>query len=352
MKRRWVTDSILLILLLSVSLYGCGDEEEELVKEPVKELKIEVIRSVDEVEAQPSVSIEEDEDENSDSGAEKLQEWSGETDGQGDEESGQENEQEDTVQPSSASGEIAFDGSWKYADMSAINSGTCIMYRASGNRKDVVIGVNAGHGTKGGTGAKTYSHPDMTPKATGGTNPKGAVKSTAISGGMTFLDGTKESAVTLREAQILRDRLVAAGYDVLMVRDGEDVQLDNVARTVMCNNNADCHIALHWDGDGLDYDKGCFYCSVPDAIKQMEPVASTWQESERLGDALIGGLSAAGCKINGNGSMDIDLTQTSFSTIPSVDIELGNAASAHDDATLGKLADGLVKGIDSFFGAR
>ena len=32
-----------------------------------------------------------------------------------------------------------------------------------------------------------------------------------------------------------------------MLRDGDDVQLDNVARTVICNNAADCHIALHWD---------------------------------------------------------------------------------------------------------
>ena len=54
----------------------------------------------------------------------------------------------------------------------------------------------------------------------------------------------------------MRDKLLAAGYDVLMVRDGSDVQLDNVARTVICNNVADCHISLHWDGDGLNYDKG------------------------------------------------------------------------------------------------
>lgn len=39
-------------------------------------------------------------------------------------------------------------------------------------------------------------------------------------------------------AQILRDKLLASGYDVLMLRDGEDVQLDNVARTVICNNVA------------------------------------------------------------------------------------------------------------------
>ena len=47
--------------------------------------------------------------------------------------------------------------------------------------------------------------------------------------------------------------------------------------------------------------------------------------------------------------MNIDLTQTSYSTIPSVDIELGNAASAHDDATLTTLANGLANGISRMY---
>lgn len=89
---------------------------------------------------------------------------------------------------------------------------------------------------------------------TGGTTGAGATTAVAVSGGMTFADGTAESTVTLRMAQIFRDKLLAAGYDVLMIRDGSDVQLDNVARTVMANNKADCHIALalgfHEDGQG------------------------------------------------------------------------------------------------------
>lgn len=40
--------------------------------------------------------------------------------------------------------------------------------------------------------------------------------------------------------------------------------------------------------------------------------------------------------------MAMDLTQTSFSTVPSVDIELGDKASDHSAATLNTLADGLV----------
>ena len=156
--------------------------------------------------------------------------------------------------------------------------------------------------------------------------------------------------MTLRMAQILRDKLLAAGYDVLMVRDGSDVQLDNVARTVICNNVADCHISLHWDGDGLNYDKGSFYISVPDGVKGMEPVASHWTQHNALGASLVDGLRAQGCKINGGGSMSIDLTQTSYSTIPSVDMELGNACSNHSDETLNIQAEGLLHGINAYYG--
>ena len=48
--------------------------------------------------------------------------------------------------------------------------------------------------------------------------------------------------------------------------------------------------------------------------------------------------------------MDMDLTQTSYSTIPSVDIDLGDKVSDHSEKTLNNLADGLVKGINIYYG--
>lgn len=60
----------------------------------------------------------------------------------------------------------------------------------------------------------------------------------AVSGGMQFADGTAEAKVTLAMAKVLKDKLLARGYDVLMIREGDDVQLDNIARTVIANNRA------------------------------------------------------------------------------------------------------------------
>lgn len=248
--------------------------------------------------------------------------------------------------------QITLDPDWEYADHSKINSGAAVLYLASEEpgRKGIIIGVNAGHGTAGGAKVKTLCHPDGSAKVTGGSTAAGAMEAAAVSGGMTFQDGTPEREVTLRMAQILRDKLLSSGYDVLMLRDSEDVQLDNVARTVICNNVAECHISLHWDsGDGKNYDKGCFYISVPEALKNMEPVASHWQQHDTLGTDLVEGLREQGATIYGKGHMSIDLTQTSYSTIPSVDMELGNAYSDHSDEVLEQLATGLLAGINTYF---
>ncbi|MEI3190205.1 MAG: N-acetylmuramoyl-L-alanine amidase [Lachnospiraceae bacterium] len=347
MKQKMVMCLLAGVLVLGIG--GCGTQEVEVPE-------VENVETAEE-EPVPEETAEEEGDEQEKTDAEdQLKEVPTVDDAA---ESGktepEETEPEETEAASAPvvyedGGQITLDPSWTYADHSKINSGAAVLYKAAENRKEIVVGVNAGHGTSGGTKVKTLCHPDGSAKVTGGTTAAGATEAVAVSSGMTFNDGTPESSVTLRMAQILKEKLLAAGYDVLMLRDGDDVQLDNVARTVICNNAADCHIALHWDGDGLNYDKGCFYISVPDGLKSMEPVASHWSEHNALGSALVEGLRAQGAKINGGGSMSIDLTQTSYSTIPSVDMELGNACSDHSDSVLDLLGNGLVQGVNSYFG--
>ena len=47
--------------------------------------------------------------------------------------------------------------------------------------------------------------------------------------------------------------------------------------------------------------------------------------------------------------MEMDLTQTSYSTVPSIDLEVGDSASDYSEATLNQLADGIAAGLDTFF---
>lgn len=248
-----------------------------------------------------------------------------------------------------AATEIGLNLDWKYAANSKINTGKAVLYTSDAeDANGITIAVNAGHGTKGGESVKTLCHPDGSPKVTGGTTAAGATEAVAVSSGMTFADGTPEKTVTLEMAHILGEKLLEEGYNVLMLRSEADVQLDNVARTVIANNKADCHIALHWDSTSKD--KGAFYMSVPKGLRTMEPVASYWEKHHRLGNSLIEGLENQGVKIFGNGTMDMDLTQTSYSTIPSVDIELGDKKSDHSETALEKLAEGLVDGVNIYYG--
>lgn len=244
---------------------------------------------------------------------------------------------------------ISLDSSWEYANESAINSGSATYYTATTNRNNICIAVNAGHGCQGGSDKKTKSHPDGTGKYTGGTNAEGAVWSTAISGGMDFNDGTLEAVVTLKVAQSMKESLLSKGYDVLMIRETDDEQLDNIARTVIANNVADCHIAIHYDA-GTD-DKGAFYMKVVqnDLYLNMEPVKTWWQQHDALGESLLVGLRNNGCKIWSNGYLDSDLTQTSYSTIPSVDIELGDAATDISQEACEKFGKALSDGVDEFY---
>ena len=245
---------------------------------------------------------------------------------------------------------VSISDDMEFAEFSKIKTGTAYLYKQK-ERKVIlgrfapVVAINAGHGTEIPPGTTTLSHPDGSPKVTGGTTKEGEVYSSAISKGMTFLSGVKESEVTLLLAMYLKEELLEMGYDVLMLREQIDTQLDNVARTVLANNYADMHISLHFDS--TDSDKGMFYCCTPSSKKyrRMYPVSETFEKNDLLGDTIIAALASQGEKIYGNGKLPMDLTQTSYTKIPSMALELGDKASLHTPDRLKELASRLALAI-------
>ncbi len=241
---------------------------------------------------------------------------------------------------------------YQFAEFSRINAGSAILYKAPDHRKNITVAINAGHGTSGGSSVKTYSHPDKSPKVTDGTNAKGAVESIAVSTGMVFNNGTKEADANLTVARITKELLLKKGFDVLMLRDSEDVQLDNIARTVIANNNADIHISIHFDQDSTKKDKGVFWCSIPKELKKLKNVKDHSAKSQMLGECLIKGARGENLRIFKDGALTVDLTQTSYSTIPTVDIELGNQNTIPDLERLNRRAIAIVKGIELYYGSK
>ena len=245
--------------------------------------------------------------------------------------------------------QIDLKSSYEYSEQSKIHSDTATLYTNNNdNKKNITVCVNAGHGTKGGDSVKTRCHPDGTPKVTGGSTPKGATYAPAVTSGMDFPNGTPEAEATLEVALKLKELLLEDGYSVLMIREGSDIQLDNVARTVIANYNAKCHVSLHFDDSG----SGAYYTKVPEnhIYKNMDPIASVWEKCDELGESIIGGLRSRGDIVIQNPHyVEMDLTQTSYSSIPSMDIELGNGEIELSDETYQKLAEGVYVGIANFF---
>lgn len=58
--------------------------------------------------------------------------------------------------------------------------GLCGHVQGYSKPQNIVVGVNAGHGTSGGTSVKTLCHPDGSAKTTGGTTGAGATKAVAV----------------------------------------------------------------------------------------------------------------------------------------------------------------------------
>lgn len=246
---------------------------------------------------------------------------------------------------------IQWNKRWKYANESLTNSGSAALFYAktSSKKKNITVCVNAGHGCARGAGLKTKCHPDGTPKVTGGSTSSGSVYASSINGGTSLLNGYSEAAMNLKVAKAVKAKLLAEGYNVLMIRQEGNVNLDNIARTVVANNCADCHISIHFDSSTNG--KGAFAITVPNVVsyRNMEPVKMNWKKHNKLGTNLIGGMRKSGVGIFGNGTMALDLTQTSYSTVPSVDLEVGDRSFSGSFTEINKIAKGIVEGVNTYF---
>lgn len=236
---------------------------------------------------------------------------------------------------------ITLNPDWEFADLSVINSGHGILYKASENRKNITVALNAGHGTFTNN-ENVFSHPDKSEKS------DGQKFSSAISKGNSLNNGFLEDDVNLKVIHLLKTKLLNKGYDVLMVRDYTNTSLDNVARTVISNNIADIHISVHFDYDNSS-NGGIYFCSIPEDLKKFVHVEKHFEKSNFLGECLLQGLEDQGYKIKGNGKLPRDLVQNAYSTIPTCTIELGNQNSNTSFDNLNSRANGLLKGIENYF---
>ena len=186
---------------------------------------------------------------------------------------------------------VSFNTNWTYAGNSKIHSGTSTLYHAApASSKGITVCINAGHGTSGGTSYQTLCHPDGSPKIVSGSTSAGSTYATAIAVGRTFSNGTPERDATLSLALLLKDRLLNAGYDVLMIRETDDVQLDNIARTLMAKRSGIVRKIVDTNEKNDTLLELSFNIGPGDAVRPYT------NGRDRIGQVILSGSTLAECE--------------------------------------------------------
>lgn len=204
-----------------------------------------------------------------------------------------------------------------------------------------VIGIDPGHQQRGdsstepnGPGSSTYKA-----KVAGGTRGVST--------------GNPEYVLTLEVAKKLKTELLDRGYQVVMTRTKNNVNISNKARAMLINESgADICVRIHADGGASSARGATVLC--PSSSNRY--ISKLYKKSKKLSAALIG----AYCKETGLRNRGIsyrdDLTGTNWSTVPTTLIELGFMTNSTEDRFMAsasgqkKMVKGLADGIDAYFG--
>lgn len=207
--------------------------------------------------------------------------------------------------------------------------------------KDITVGIDAGH----------QLHANLSTEPIG---PGASTRKIKVSGGTTgTATGVPEYKLTLKVAKKLKKELKARGYDVVMTRTKNDVDISNAQRAKKLNKSCDIAVRLHADGVSSSSVNGAsaLYPSVSNPY-----VGNLSKKSKKLSLCVLDAYcEATGIKNNGL-SVRNDLTGTNWSTIPVTLIELGFMTNPSDDRYmsssdgLAEMVQGLADGIDDYFG--
>lgn len=181
----------------------------------------------------------------------------------------------------------------------------------------------------------------------------GEMKAKVTTGTTGCVTGMAESELNLAVALKLRDELKSRGYEVLMIRESQDVNLSNAERAQMANNaGAQAFVRIHADGVENSTVKGA---SVLCQTSTNPYNGQLYAKSRRLSECILNEMTAE----TGGKKRSVMETDTmsgiNWCMVPVTIVEMGFMSNPEEDALMAteeyqwKIARGIADGLDAYF---
>lgn len=170
-----------------------------------------------------------------------------------------------------------------------------------------------------------------------------------------------EPEFTLRVALLLKDKLLARGYRVVMSRTDFNQNLSNGARSALAGETSDIMISIH-SNTGRSSGTLTFYPGDKDYMSEktypgytgiMGLTQENIDASKRLAESMAKNITSS-TGLKNKGAHTAVLRIFSYSTIPTCLVEVGFADNRTDAEILGTkkdlIASSMAQSIDQYFG--